>query len=64
MPRKPTINLGANKERDAIRAKLRRDRAGIEEMEHWSYIDKLLRWLSSRNERYAKRPGVLKGRTK
>ena len=61
--KKLTINLGANKERDSIRAKVKRDRKSWAVCKSANeYQDYLLRWIDQRNERYAKRPGTLKGR--
>lgn len=61
-----TANRGANVERSAILAHVRRVRrqlfaAGAAEsvLDQW---DALIAWLGQRNERYARRPGLLKGR--
>jgi hypothetical protein len=63
--KKLTINLGANKERDAWTAMLRRQRrkmSAVATLNAIEFIDFLIKWGSQRNERYAKRPGTLKGR--
>ena len=61
MSRTLTINLGANKERTAWLAKLRRLRAtGATDVD----IQSLIEWGLGRSARYTKRPGTLKGRTR
>ena len=66
MSAKLTVNRGANLERTAVLAKVRRIRrllfvrnAAESVLDEW---DKLIEWLLGRNERYAKKPGTLKGR--
>jgi hypothetical protein len=66
MSAKLTVNRGAGLERTAILAKVRRMRRSLftrnaseSVLDEW---DNLIAWIGERHNRYAKKPGTLKGR--
>ena len=54
-----TYHEGANDERTAILAKVRRLSKSENSVESLNVLDVLVEWLLSRNERYKKNPGGL-----
>ena len=59
--KKPTLNAGASKERDAILAKVRRDLKHLNPTERavCMALDHLIDWLLTRKRRYDAKPGGL-----
>jgi hypothetical protein len=54
---KKTYNKGANDERTALMAKLRRDRASTTDIWVMAYLDTLMDWLMGRATRAGQAPG-------